>query len=356
MVILHCNLGNMSPKKYFLKTAKTSLVLVYLVIIAGAVVRMTGSGMGCPDWPQCFGYYIPPTHISEVQWQADSPFEKGQIIIVEKALQVAKNDLTTKKTFDKNNWEPYLEHDYAEFNPVKTWIEYINRLATVLLGIPMLLMLLFSFWWYQKDKIVTFFSIITIVVLGLQAVLGKLVVDTNLKPTMISVHMILALVIMLLLLFLINRTSEKSKVLIYDKGLTNLLVIATVITFFQIILGIQVRQFVDFQIDLFGENAKNLWLQNPTLQFFIHRSASILITLLNVYLAYHVYKKVLGYSKINWVLIIIVLEVITGMAMYYLDFPIATQPLHLVLASLLFGVQFYLVLEALKSKRSHKTL
>ncbi len=339
----------------FRNIAKTSLVIVYLVIIAGAVVRMTGSGMGCPDWPKCFGYYIPPTNISEVQWQPDSQVKKGQIIIVNESLQVANSDFTTNATFDENNWSSYDKHDYAEFKPVKTWIEYINRLVTVILGIPMLLMLIASFKYYKKDKVITVISVLTIVVLGIQALLGKIVVDTLLKPTMISIHMIIALLLMLMLIYLVYRTENHGKEFKYDKTIFSWLLIAFAATFIQILMGIEVRQFIDMQSKLLGENASDLWLQTPTITFYIHRSFSIVVVILNSLIAYRIIKQNLGFLKIVWVLTLIFMEVVTGIAMNYFNFPFASQPLHLLWASMLLGVQFYLILEFINSKSSHKT-
>jgi len=107
--------------------AKTALVLVYLVIIAGATVRMTGSGMGCPDWPKCFGYYIPPTDVKELTWEANHEFKKGQVIIKDQKLFVANANFKSGDTYDQTNWKAYTKHDYATFNPTHTWVEYINR-------------------------------------------------------------------------------------------------------------------------------------------------------------------------------------------------------------------------------------
>ena len=68
--------------------ALASILIVYLVILAGAIVRMTGSGMGCPDWPKCFGYLIPPTERSQLDWKPNSDFNKNQIIIIEDGMIV----------------------------------------------------------------------------------------------------------------------------------------------------------------------------------------------------------------------------------------------------------------------------
>src|SRR6056297_2966431 len=97
-----------------------SLVCIYLVVLAGSVVRMTGSGMGCPDWPKCFGYYIPPTSIETLTWTENRTFDSGNIIIHREGLLVAKSDFTSSANFNPENWEAYTKHDYASFNATHT--------------------------------------------------------------------------------------------------------------------------------------------------------------------------------------------------------------------------------------------
>lgn len=344
---------------WYRRALKISIIFLYLIIIAGAVVRMTGSGMGCPDWPQCFGYLVPPTEERELQWEPNHTYEDGQVIIRNESLRVAPADFTSGATYNEQNWDTYDTHDYASFNVWHTWIEYINRLVTALAGIPMLLMVILAFWYWKGRKGLIFATFMVLPLMLFQAWLGKQVVDSNLLPVKITIHMIAALFIVALLLFLWYKSQHKemgitlSRKRTYDPVFKNLIIIASILTLVQIALGTQVRQYVDERVAEVGYEAKELWLNPATVWFYVHRSFSILVTLLNLYIFWRNKNLLLGHTKLlNWTLILIALEVVTGIAMYYIDFPFGSQPLHLVIASLLFGVQFYILLESFPKREA----
>jgi len=341
-------------KNKFRIISKISLVLIYFVIVAGAIVRMTGSGMGCPDWPKCFGYYIPPTEGKQLLFEPNNNYEEGMMILLDnEAFLVAKNDFTSEDTFDATNWDTYSKHDYVSYDPVHTWVEYINRLIGALSGIPILIFSVLSFWFWKKNKWIPIIAILTLLGMGFQAWLGKTVVDSNLAPYKITVHMVMALLIVAFILYLIFASKTSYKPQIYLRKFYNLLVLALILSLVQIILGTQVREFVDEQTKLIGYQ-KALWLESPTLNFYIHRSTSILVLFLNGYLWYINRSKNLGFNKLKLVIYCVLLEVSTGIMMYYFDFPFLSQPIHLVIASLLFGIQCYVLLECLHKKRQNQ--
>ncbi len=338
------------------KSVKISLVFVYLVIIAGAMVRMTGSGMGCPDWPKCFGYYIPPTDVSELQWSSDRNFKKGQVIIHDETLQVAKDNFVTSKAYNASNWQLYTKHDYATFNVWHTWIEYINRLFGALSGIAIFIMALLSFKKWKTSKRITILSWLSVFMLGFQAWLGATVVYSVLDPIKITIHMVMALVIVAVLLYLLYISNKEHEIYIASKTFKTVLVFAVILTLIQVVLGTQVREFVDEQVDIVGYEARSLWLENPTLEFYLHRSFSIIVVLVNLFLWYLNRKKKFGLQKLHYLILLILAEAFTGILMYYFDFPFLSQPLHLVFASLLFGFQFYILLEAFQIHNPRKSL
>jgi heme a synthase len=338
-------------KSNFLTSAKITLVLVYLVIIAGAAVRMTGSGMGCPDWPKCFGYYIPPSDINELTWAPNREFESGQVIIKDQTLLVAKEDFKTGERFDPNHWRAYTKHDYAIFNPTHTWIEYINRLVGALAGIATFAMALFSIGLWRENRRLTLLSWLAVFLMGFQGWLGATVVYSVLNPVKITLHMVVALIIVGLILYIIRKASGTVANLKYDRLFVNILIVALVLSLIQIVLGTQVRQFVDHQVKTLGDAQMHAVLQNPDFTFYVHRSFSIVVLLANLFLFLRNRRLALGFGKVRWVMILIALEIISGLAMYEFDFPFGTQAVHLVLASVLFGVQLYLVLEAKDAKK-----
>ena len=195
--------------KNFIFFSKLSLVLVFFVILAGSLVRMTGSGMGCPDWPKCFGYLIPPTNIEKITWKPNQPYNKGVMILHDNKFFNSKQKFISESSFESINWIPYTKHDYTKFDPLNTWFEFVNRLIGAIAGFSTLIMFFLSTYEFKRNKNLTFLSGLVVLSMGFQAWLGKLVVDSNLSPYKISIHMLMAIVIVCLIIYIIKKADAK---------------------------------------------------------------------------------------------------------------------------------------------------
>ncbi len=326
-----------------------SLICIFLVVLAGSVVRMTGSGMGCPDWPKCFGYYVPPTSIQTLTWSEDRDFSSGNIIIYEDGLLVAKSNFRSSESFDPENWEPYTKHDYATFNATHTWVEFINRLLGAFTGLPVLALFICSLFYLKRDPVITVSAFGGVVLLGFEAWLGKTVVDGNLIPHQITYHMFGALALVALFTFIVLRTkpqglSFRAK---RDKSIVKLGIAAIVLILIQILLGTGVRE----EVDAIGKSnllATPDWIEELSVRFKIHRTFSLAV--LAVFLAFAV-KVIRGRTISTWPRILIgsvFLEILFGMGLAYLDLPGPLQPLHLLFAFFNFAIVLGILLSYLQ--------
>lgn len=340
----------MNIRKTVLLLAQVSLVLTFVVIVAGSVVRMTGSGMGCPDWPKCFGYLIPPTDAEVLSFKSGQVYEGGQMIVRHDTLWVANSTFTAAEEFRRNDWHKYPKHDYAIFNVLHTWVEYINRLATVVYGIPVFLLSLFSLLLLIREREVVIFGLafLTDVMVGFEAWLGKLVVDGNLVENSITYHMIGSIALVALLSIIVFRLSKEEEVIQSKRSFRGLLWLLVGLLFFQIILGTQVRE----EVDLVAKSAsdRGLWIDLLPSVFYVHRSFSLLILLVSCWL-YFKWKQSPRLVQYNWAMLVLLMEILAGVILAYLDMPAPMQPLHLLLGVLCFALVFYTTLRVQFQRR-----
>ncbi|AHM63638.1 cytochrome oxidase assembly [Flammeovirgaceae bacterium 311] len=336
---------NKSYAKSYGKLAVITIMAVYLLILVGGIVRSSGSGMGCPDWPKCFGSWVPPT--DESQLPADY-----QQVYLEKRL--AKNERLANflERIGMGNTAHELRTEEAilqesEFNVVNTWIEYINRLVGVAIGLLIIATFIRSlkFWNYKRS--ITLLSGIALVLVIFQGWLGALVVSTNLLPWMVTIHMLPALLLVALLELASYRAQEQpARYFTQAKGATAALWAAIVLTVLQVVIGTQVREAIDTIAAGMAYQNRALWVDQLDVVFYIHRSFSWLLLLAHIYLLYIcIGAKNRELTRWATVLLVIVLaEAGVGIILAYFGFPAVLQPVHLLLGTLLFGLQFYMLL------------
>ena len=183
--------------------------------------------------------------------------------------------------------------------------------------------------------------------------IGSIVVSTNLLPWMITFHMLLALGLVAVLLYVNHRAQrlQPSQGVSMDVPVKVqvMLMLGTVMMLVQVVLGTQVREEIDRISFELGGLLRDEWIGRIGIEFLIHRSFSLAI--LGVHLIYFLwaFRYTARNSKVSlWsqVLIgLVILEIATGMGMAYFGIPAMLQPIHLLLGSLILGVEFVLILQ-----------
>ena len=331
-----------------------SIVIVYLVILAGGIVRMTGSGMGCPDWPKCFGFLIPPTERSQLEWKSNSEYNKNQIVIIDEKLFYANDKFKSKSKFEMSNWSEYTKHDYSKFNVYHTWIEYINRLIGAIAGLSVLILFVNSLKFLKTKKIITGLSFLALIAIIFQAWLGKMVVDSNLTANTITVHMLMAIILLFILFSILAISNPSKKRVKISRNISILVLISIVLLLIQIITGTEVRKFIDIKMELLNYTEKDKWIENISSSFSFHRSFSWAIIIVNSLIYFYARKSGLKLKIIHIVNTLIFFQISSGIIMYYFHFPFSSQPIHLLISTMIISIQFYFLLLYKTSKNAIK--
>lgn len=246
----------------FQKFAYAALASVLLLLFVGAIVRATGSGLGCPDWPTCWGSMIPPTSVEGVD------FEK---IDLEKFRRKAE-----RHGRDPNSVT--LESLRAEFNPTHTWVEYVNRLCSLPVGFFTLAIAILAFRGPKKPLGVRWGAVASLLLVLINAELGRRVVLSGLKPGIITLHMALAILLLCILVYVAWRGCDspwrapvsKRSLWWLGWGLFGLTVAEGV-------MGAQVRELTDELAKRGGDRAAWIAELESSAVYLIHRSFSWLI-------------------------------------------------------------------------------
>lgn len=293
------------------KVAITTVFATLFLIFVGGLVRASGAGLGCPDWPKCFGMWIPPTSLADLP----AGFEA------------------------------------SEFNVFKTWTEYINRLVGVLIGFLILSTFLLSFKYRKKEPAVFYSSMGAFILVLFQGWLGGRVVISGLNEWLITVHMVVAMLIITVLLYAVFKASSNLFVVNISPKIQRYLywsgLLLFVFSLAQLVLGTQVREAVDVIKDATGSPPRDAWLSRVGAIDEYHRTFSWAVLLWGTAVFYFGWMRcraVLVQKMALIIMITILLQIALGAGLYYLGMPPAFQVFHLVGSAVMIGLNVLLLL------------
>lgn len=307
----------------FQRLALWTTATTYFLILVGGLVRASGAGLGCPDWPRCFGGWVPPMSVAELPPQFDP----------------------------------------AQFNPTLMWTEYLNRLLGAIVGLLIVATAVSAWRHHRRDPRILWTTIAAALLTGFQGWLGGRVVAHELAAWIVTVHMVVALVIVQMLLYVTvtagdGRRAMASAVARADAAgakapaLRTAISVLIALTLIQIVLGTQVRGGVDAALD--AGVARDAALATVGTYDLLHRDAAFVVLLGSILFQFWLAGsgppkggRHMTLVRWSWVsLVLAVLQIGLGVVMAYVTLLPAAQVLHLTVASLFLGAQTVVLLVA----------
>ncbi|MEN3940396.1 COX15/CtaA family protein [Prosthecobacter sp. SYSU 5D2] len=322
----------------FQRLALIAFITVEVLIFVGAVVRATGSGLGCPDWPFCYGCLVPPTNA------ADIDFDK---IDLEKFR-------TKAARFGRDPASITPETLRAEFDPVATWIEYINRLTSLPVGLAMLLLFFASFGQIRlRRKRVFVASVAAFILVLVNAWLGARVVFSGLKPGIITLHMALAILLQCVLVYTAWRANDRPWRLVWKTGpvpvLRGLAWVLFSLIVIEGVMGSQVRELTDHLAHTHAGEPRSQWVVEleQSWVYLVHRSFSWLILGAGILFLHLSRRHLVRAAWLEWSIFgLIFSQMVLGIVLAHVGIVGIAQVLHIGLSSLLVSALYLWLLGA----------
>ena len=280
--------------------AVASLVTALMAVTMGGVVRVTGSGLGCPDWPLCYGQVIPP-------------------------------------------WE------------LTSWLEYLHRLSAAVAGVFTFLMVVSGFARYGSRGTTMHLVLVSGVLIVIQAGFGAYTVLSELSPVVALIHTAIATSLVGVLAVIVARTVEpfrpQSVDVIWDRRwdrFRRLIVALAAVTFLVILTGAYVTRTEGASLACTSIPLCGISVGDMATVHWIHMIHRVVAFLAAVFMVLAV-KRAIGLLhadivKFTWLMAgVLGVQVALGLGNVLLRLPTEIRAMHLVAAILFFAVAMLLV-------------
>lgn len=306
----------------FRKLVWVTLFLTFDLIMFGAFTRLTDSGLGCPDWPGCYGQANP--------WLAGVHIDAAQALMPGGPVSV-----------------------------MKAWIEMIHRYLAMAVGVLIISMLVIAWrrWWLSGKRDRKFsprLPLLLLIFVCIQGAFGAWTVTMKLQPIIVTTHLLLGLSLLALLTWFGNRQNTPDYVRVYDGRLAIFAAIGLLLLVFQIALGgwvstnyaaLACSDFplchgqwlpqMDFQHGFslwrrLGRTISGDYLPFPALTaiHWTHRNFAFLVFAYLAWLGWRIRHIPRLRRTAHWLWLALGLQLLTGLSTIFLSWPLAIAVLH----------------------------